>query len=43
MYYLTFKEVMHGSQRFTCKLHLACIYLVSIHRRTLPLIVAADI
>jgi len=31
------KALRHGSHSFTCKLHHACLYLVSVHQMALPL------
>ena len=33
----TSKALRHGSHSFTCKLHHACLYLVSVHQMALPL------
>jgi len=33
----TSKALRHGSHSFTCKLHHACLYLVSVHQTALPL------
>jgi len=33
----TYKALRHESHSFTCKLHHACLYLVSIHQMELPL------
>ena len=33
----TSKTLRHGSHSFTCKLHHACLYLVSVHQMALPL------
>jgi len=33
----TSKVFSHGSHGFTCKLHHACLFLVSIHEMALPL------
>ena len=33
----TSKALRHGSHNFTCKLHHACLNLVSIHQMALPL------
>jgi len=30
--YLTLMALRHGSHSFTCKLHHACLYLVSVHQ-----------
>jgi len=35
--YSASKALRHGSHSFTCKLHHACLYLVSIHQMALPL------
>jgi len=37
------KAFRHGSHSFTCKLHHACLFFVSIHQMALPLTEAADI
>jgi len=37
------KVVRHGSHSFTCKLHHACLSLVSVHQMALPLTEVADI
>ena len=39
----TSKAHRHGSHSFTCKQHHACLYLVSVHQMSLPLIVVTDI
>jgi len=31
------KALRHGSHSFTCKLHQACLYVVSVHQMALPL------
>jgi len=33
----TSKALRHGSHSFTCKLHHACLYRVSVHQMALPL------
>jgi len=33
----TLNELRHGSQSFTCKLHHACFYLVSVRQMALPM------
>ena len=33
----TSMALRHGSHSFTCKLHHACLYLVSVHQMALPL------
>jgi len=37
------KVLRHGSHSFTCKLHRACLSLVSVHQMAPPLTEAADI
>jgi len=34
----TSNALRHGSHSFTCRQHLTCLYLVSIHQIALPLI-----
>jgi len=38
-----YTALRYGSHRFTCKLHHACLYLVSVHHMAPPLIVVVDI
>jgi len=37
------KSLRHGSHSFTCKLHRACLYIVSVHQMAPPLTEVADI
>ena len=39
----THKAPRHGSHSFTCKLHHACLFLVSVHQMAPPLTEIADI
>jgi len=39
----TLKALRYGSHSFTCKLHLTCLYLVSIHQMAPPQTEVADI
>jgi len=39
----TLKALRHGSHSFTCKLHHACLSVVSVHQMAPPLAEAADI
>jgi len=37
------KALRHGSHSFTCKLHHACLFFVSVHQMAPPLTEVADI
>jgi len=40
---LTLKALRYGSRSFTCKVHHACLYLVSVHQMAPPQTEVADI